>query len=293
MRHSLRLTVLVVLAIAGGCASLGPMSPLLPLERAVVFRPAAYPAGKWHPADLTIEEAWFQSDDGPKLHGWYVDHPQPRGVALFCHGNAGNVTVLADSLRILNERHRLAVMTFDYRGYGRSAGKPSEAGILEDARAARRWLAERTGTSETDIILMGQSLGGAVAIDLAARDGARALILASTFTSLPDVGASHMPWLLPRWNMTMRMDSLAKIRQYAGPVLISHGDADEVIPFAQGLRLYEAAPGPKRFFRVEGGKHNDPRPEEYRTAFEDFLNLVDARPPSQPDSAESPGLAAP
>ena len=109
-------------------------------------------------------------------------------------------------------------------------------------------------------------------------DGARALILASTFTSLPDAAASHMPWLLPHWNMTMRMDSLAKIRKYKGPVLISHGDADEIIPFAEGQKLFEAAPGPKRFFREPGGKHNDGRSEAYRVAFEDFLTLVDSLP---------------
>ena len=261
-----------------GCASLGPLSPLLPMERAIVFQPAAHPAGDWTPAHLEFEDAWFEAEEGLKLHGWFVDHANPRGVALFCHGNAGNVTVMADSLQILNERHRLAVMSFDYRGYGRSAGKPSEAGILEDARAARKWLAKRTGTPEADIILMGQSLGGGVAIDLAARDGARALVLASTFTSLPAVGASHMPWLLPRWNMTIRMDSLSKIREYAGPVLISHGPADEVIPFTQGQRLYEAVPGPKRFHREPGARHNDPRSEKYRVVLEEFLASLDSPP---------------
>ena len=276
----LRWVPLILLAATGGCASMGPLSPLLPVERAVVFQPAPYPAGNWFPSDLPFEDASFQADDGTKLHGWYVAHPSPRGVALFCHGNAGNVTVLSDTLRVLNERHRLTVMTFDYRGYGRSDGKPSEQGILQDARAARRWLAERTGTPERDIIIMGQSLGGAVAVDLASQDGARALVLASTFTSLPDAATSHVPWLLPRWNMTMRMDSLAKIRQYPGPVLISHGDADEVIPFAQGQKLYEAAPGPKQFFREPGGRHNDPRSEEYRATFEEFLAFADRQPPA-------------
>jgi fermentation-respiration switch protein FrsA (DUF1100 family) len=261
----------IAAALFGGCASLGPVSPLRPLERAAVFHPVKYPDGDWAPAGLSFEDAWFSAEDGVELHGWFVPHDRPRGVALFCHGNAGNVTGLAETLRILNQRHRLAVMTFDYRGYGKSAGEPSEAGILRDARAARRWLAERTGVAETDIILMGQSLGGGVAVDLAADDGARALILASTFTSLPDVGASHMPWLLPHWNMSMRMNSLAKIAQYHGPVMISHGDADEVIPFEQGKKLYDAVPGRKQFFIHAGGRHNDPRPEEYRVALEEFL----------------------
>ncbi len=268
----------IATALTCGCRSLGPASPLRPVERAVVFQPAKYPAGNWTPDDLAFEDAWFEAEDGTKLHGWYVPHAQPRGVVLFCHGNGGNITVLAESLRILNQRHRLTVMSFDYRGYGRSEGKPSEAGILQDARAARGWLARRSAVAEPDIILMGQSLGGGVAVDLAARDGARALVLASTFTSLPDVGASHLPWLLPRWNMTMRMDSLSKIGQYHGPVLISHGDADEVIPFSQGEQLYAAAPGPKQFYRQPGGRHNDGRPEEYRVIFDEFLSTLERAP---------------
>jgi uncharacterized protein len=264
------------LLIMPGCSSMGRMSPLRPVEQAFVFQPAKYPRGQWKP-ELNIEDAWFQASDGTKLHGWFVAHPNPRGVALVCHGNAGNVTMMAESLDILSHRHGLSVMSFDYRGYGRSEGKPSEEGILQDGRAARHWLAERTGTPERDIILMGQSLGGAVAVDMAAKDGARGLVLVSTFTSLPDVGAKHAALLLPRWNMTLRLDSLSKIRNYSGPVLISHGDEDEVIPFEQGEELYAAAPGPKQFFRDVGARHNDPRSEEYRRMLEEFLSSLDAR----------------
>lgn len=292
MRLSLGLALSIASTIFGGCAPLGKLSPLLPVERAVVFHPAAYPAGDWSPSDLAFEDAWFEAEDGTQLHGWYVAHPHPRGIALYCHGNAGNVTVLVDVLRALNERHGLAVMSFDYRGYGRSAGAPNEPGILQDARAARRWLSERTATAEKNIILIGRSLGGAVAIDLAANDGARALVLNSTFTSLPDMGASLLPWLLPRWNMTMRMDSLSKIQRYSGPLLISHGDKDDVIPFVQGEKLYEAAHEPKRFFSEAGGKHNDPHPEEYEVALEEFLASIPS--PSAvtgPAPAGEPGLA--
>lgn len=263
------------LLIMPGCSSLGRMSPLRPVEQAYVFQPAKYPKGKWTPSGINFEDAWFESADGTKLHGWFVAHPNPRGVALVCHGNAGNVTLMAESLDILSHRHGLSVMSFDYRGYGRSEGKPSEEGILQDGRAARRWLADRTGVRERDIILMGQSLGGAVAVDMAAKDGARGLVLVSTFTSLPDVGAKHAAVLLPHWNMTLRLDSLSKIRNYSGPVLVSHGDEDEVIPFEQGEQLYAAAPGPKQFFRDVGARHNDPRSEEYRQLFEEFLISLD------------------
>jgi hypothetical protein len=253
-----------------GCAAAGSPKPLAPLERNLVFQPAPYPIGDWSPTIIEPEDAWFAAADGTRLHGWFIEHPQPMAVALLCHGNAGNISNLAESLAILRDRHRLSVLAFDYRGYGRSEGRPTEGGILSDARAARRWLAERTQLAESDVVLMGVSLGGAVAVDLA-QDGARGLVLCSTFCSLPDVAEHHFAWLPARSVMSMRLNSLEKIRSYGGPVLISHGDADEVVPFEQGRRLYEAAPGPKRFVRAPGGRHNDPQPEEYRVALDAFL----------------------
>jgi len=262
---------LVLLGLLSGCAHMGPLSPLAPLERKMIFHPAPFPEGNWEPHGLAHEDAWFEAEDGTSLHGWFVPHPDPIGVALFMHGNAGNISSRAQTLHVLNGRHRLSVLAFDYRGYGRSEGKPSERGILQDARAARAWLARRTGVPEQDIILMGRSLGGAVAVDLAAKDGARGLVLASTFTSLPDVGAHHFRWLPTSPLMSLRLNSLSKIRYYSGPLLQSHGDADRVIPYDLGQRLYEAAPGPKRFVTLPGGGHNDPRPETYRIALDEFL----------------------
>ena len=217
------------------------------------------------------------------MHGWYLGHPKPRAVALFCHGNAGNIVSRGESLWILNQRHGLAVMAFDYRGYGKSEGKPSERGILQDARAARAWLAARAGVAEADTVLMGRSLGGAVAVDLAARDGARGLVLASTFSSLPDAAAHHVPWALPGLHMTQRLNSAKKIQDYPGPLLQSHGDADELIPIELGRKLFDAAPGPKQFFVLPGAGHNDPQTEEYRRAFDDFIaSLPIPRSPTAP-----------
>ena len=262
----------VALAFASmGCSSLETWSPLAATERRSIFQPAKYPAGEWNQTAVYVQDANFAAADGTKLHGWYVRHSQPKAHALLLHGNAGNVTVLAETLRILNRRHQLAVLALDYRGYGRSEGKPTEAGVLMDARAGRKWLAEKEGISEGDVVLMGTSLGGGVAVDLASRDGARGLVLCSTFTSLPDVAQHHLKWLPMSWLMTMRMNSLEKIKEYRGPLLLSHGDADEVVPYAQGLALFEGAPGKKRMITVPGGKHNDPQPEEYRVALDQFL----------------------
>ena len=267
----------LLLVLLSGCSMLGRYSPLRPLEERVIFQPYHYPQGNWQPARLDPEDARFEAADGTKLHGWFVKHPAPQAVVLFCHGNAGNVSFLAETLRVLNQRHHLSVMSFDYRGYGKSESKPTEAGILQDARAARTWLAKRASVNECDIVLMGQSLGGGVAVDLAAKDGARGLVLLSTFTSLPDVAKSHMRWL-PAWSlMTMRLHSQEKIPQYHGDLLICHGDADEVVPYQHGKELFKAASEPKHFVTVPGGKHNDPQSEEFHIALDELL----ARLPSK------------
>ena len=271
------LLAILLLGSLSGCASMGPLSPLAPVERALIFHPHEYPQGNWQPLGLDYEDARFEAEDGTRLHGWFVPHSKPRAVALFLHGNAGNITGRAPILRALHDRHDVAVMTFDYRGYGRSEGKPNEKGILRDARAARAWLAERTGVDERDIVIMGRSLGGGVAVDLAAKDGARGLVLSSTFTSLPDVGAQLLPWMPTRLMMTHRLDSLAKIASYQGPLLHSHGDADQVIPYRMGQKLFAAASGPKQFVTIPGGGHNDPWNDEFHDALDEFL---DALPPA-------------
>lgn len=260
------------------------MSPIwLPaLERKLIFAPLAYPSGDWHPDDLAFEDAWITTGSGERIHGWFVDPGSPRAVILYCHGNYGNVSHRGALLRHITERYRVAMLVFDYRGYGRSEGTPTEQNILGDARAARDWLARKTGIAPADIVLMGRSLGGAVAIDLAAEDGARGLIVESTFTSLPDVGAYHYPWLPVRTLMRHRLDSLKKISQYHGPLLMSHGDADRVIPFEQGQQLFEAANRPKEFVTIRGGDHNSPQSEAYYEALGRFL---DSLPPGRPAGA--------
>ena len=266
-----------VTLLSTGCASI---SPLARLEQKMVYQPVRYPGGNWDLGGREFLDAWFTAKDGTQLHGWYSPHPRPRAVALFCHGNAGNLTHRSRTLRILRDRHDVAVLVFDYRGYGRSEGKPSESGLIQDAKAARRWLANRTGVEESDITLLGRSLGGGVAVQLAADDGARGLVLASTFTSLPDVGAEHAPLLAPKLVMRNRFDSITRIPEYAGPLLMSHGDSDELIPFEQGRQLFEAARGPKRFIRIPNAGHNDPQSEAYREAFDQFL--TDLPPLSRP-----------
>jgi hypothetical protein len=244
---------------------------MMSLENWLLFHPFRYPAGEWHPAGLAFEDAWFQTADGTRLHGWYVPHPGAAAVVLFCHGNAGNVTHRADVLRMLHNRVGVSVLVFDYQGFGRSDGKPSGAGILADARAARAWLAGREKIAERDVVLMGESIGGAAAVDLAARDGAKALILESTFDRLPDVAAYHVPWLPVRWLMQTRLDSAALIGNYRGPLFQVHGEADTIVPLEFGRRLFAAANEPKHFMLLPGHDHNDPMPMKYYDALAAFL----------------------
>lgn len=254
-------------------------------EDSLIFFPSRYPEGDWQPAGLDFEDAWFSSADGIRLHGWYLAHPNPRAVVLFCHGNAGNITHRAETAYVLSRTVGVSLLMFDYRGYGRSEGKPNEAGVLADARAARVWLARRAGIAESDVVLMGRSVGGAVAVDLAAADGARGLVLESTFTSIPDVAAYHYPWLPVRHVLSTQLNSLAKIASYHGPLLASHGDADTVVPYSLGRRLFEAANEPKQFITIPGRNHNDPQNGAYYDALIAFL---DGLPHDRGRDAESP-----
>lgn len=249
----------------------GVLVVMMFLERALIFFPSPYPEGDWNPAGLVFEDAWFKAPGGPQLHGWYVPCENSRAAVLYCHGNAGNITHRAGVLAVLHDRVGVSVLIFDYRGYGRSEGRPNEAGVLDDARAARDWLARREKIEPGEVVLMGRSIGGGVAVDLAARDGARALILESTFTSLPDVAAHHYSWLPVRGLMRTRFDSLSKIADYHGPLLQSHGDADTIVPYPLGRQLFEAANDPKQFITIPGGDHNDSQPEAYYETLSAFL----------------------
>ncbi|MCE9566347.1 MAG: alpha/beta hydrolase [Planctomycetes bacterium] len=275
MRRAYALATGGVLAHFGiGCASLA--SPTTPIENAILFQPQVYPKGDWA-RDPAVEDVWFEASDGVRLHGWFARAEHPRAVVLYTHGNGGNITNLHEVLSLFNDRLNTSVLVFDYRGYGKSEGKPTEAGVLDDARAARGWLAQNCGVRESDIVLVGHSLGGGVAVDLAAADAARALVLESTFTSLPDVAASHLTLLPARMLMHTRLDSASKIRRYHGPLLQVHGDADRVVPYSIGRRLFEAANEPKQFVTVPSGGHNDPPTPEYMAVLDRFLGSLKPR----------------
>lgn len=206
-------------------------------------------------AGMQYEDIHLQTSDGIALHGWYVPAPQPRGTVLFLHGNAGNISHRLDSVQMF---HRLGYNTliFDYRGYGNSGGSPSEQGTYRDAEAAWNYLTGQRRTSPSRIVLFGESLGGAVAAWLSARQKPAALVIASGFTSVPDLGQQLYPYLPVRWLARMRYDTRASLRAVTAPVLIAHSPQDDIIPFEHGRALYAAANPPKQFLELAGG-HND------------------------------------
>lgn len=236
--------------------------------------PAKYPQGDWQPAETVFEDCWFRSADGLRLHGWLLHHHQPRHVILFIHGNAGNVAHRAAAAEYLSERYSASVFVFDYRGYGRSEGTPTIPGLLDDARAARALIAQREDAHEQNVILLGESLGGAIAVDLAARDDARALILQSTFSSLREAAAAHYPAILVDALVANRLDSASQIKKYHGPLLQVHGEGDRTIPIALGRKLFAAANEPKVFVSLPNHDHNDPLPASYWESLGGFLNQL-------------------
>jgi fermentation-respiration switch protein FrsA (DUF1100 family) len=176
-------------------------------------------------------------------------------MVLFLHGNAGNVT---DRYELIGALIRIPSRVFiiDYRGYGKSEGSPSEQGVYRDARAAWDFLTRRLGIAPNRIVIYGESLGGAAAIDLAAHESPGGLIVQSSFTSMPDM-VSHLMPVYPRFLLQTRMDSISKIAKIDCPKLFVHGTVDELVPFEMGQRLYSASPAPKEFHEVQGAGHND------------------------------------
>ena len=243
------------------------------LAELLLFFPSKYPAGNWKPNDLRFEDVFFFAEDKTKLHGWYCPCASPRAVLLIAHGNAGHVASRAVWLRYLQTRAKVSVFMFDYRGYGRSEGTPTVEGAIQDAAAARVKLRELAAVKDSEMLLMGESLGGAIVIQLAADSPPRGLILQSSFSSLRDVADVHYPklsWLVPR----NKLDSVAQIVRYRGPVLQSHGNRDRTIPFSSGAKLFRAANEPKLFVSIENADHNNWLTDVYLKQLDEFIMRV-------------------
>ena len=249
-------------------------------ERSGLFFPARDLYRSPAAEGLAFEDVHFDSS-GNELHGWYI--PGSGGqVVLWMHGNAGNIADRLDQAVQMKRALGISSFMFDYRGYGKSKGRPSETGLYQDAEAAFKWLLEVKGFDPGKIILYGHSLGTAVTVDLALEKGAGAggIVLESPFTSAADV-ASRMYLGLPvGLVMSVKLDNIGRIGNVKMPILVIHGTRDTVIHFSMGKKLFEAAPEPKAFLPVAGADHSDcyyVAPEEYWGAWRDLIQKSESR----------------
>lgn len=205
---------------------------------------------------LNYEDVSFEAGDGTRLHGWFFPLPGKRPTILFCHGNAGNISHRLENVKLLLD-YGLQVFIYDYRGYGRSGGRPSEAGLYQDGLAAYDYLVEHKKILPNRIIPFGRSLGAAVAMEIATKRDVRSLIIESAFTSTKDMAKSMFLFQLLSPFLPSHYNNLRKIKGITVPKLIIHGETDEIVPFSMGQRLYRAANAPKYFFPINGAGHND------------------------------------
>lgn len=236
--------------------------------------------------DVTPDQVGLAYDDiaidvtaDAKIQAWYF-RAAPENHAgrtvLFCHGNAGNISHRLQTVRFFLDLSA-DVLLFDYRGYGRSDGTPTEDNVYADALAAYRWLTAERAVAPENVFLFGRSMGGAVAVDLASRVRCGGVIIESTFTSAVDMGRRLYPFMPIRLLARISFDSQSKISRLTCPVLVAHSPQDEIVPYEMGRALYEAADSRKHFVDLEGG-HNDLTSLDndlYRNALEEFLRQED------------------
>lgn len=251
---------------------------LLSFENRLLYRPYSHGAHPPPPAGSLGEDIWLRTDTGDAIHAWWYSRGGSSEAVLFCHGNTGSIShrriARGGDVANIAEVLQTSVLIFDYPGFGRSSGSPTEVGCYAAADAAHEWLAQRIPPEQ--IVILGQSLGGGVATDLARRRPHRALALYKTFTSIPDVVLAKFPLLPARQLMRNQFDNLGKIGACTGPVFIAHGDRDDLIPAAQARHLFAAAAEPKEFFLRPDGGHHGGIDREFLTRLKAFLDRTPA-----------------
>jgi fermentation-respiration switch protein FrsA (DUF1100 family) len=231
------------------------------VDKAFIYFPSREIEATPASVGLAYDDVYFKTADGVRLNGWFVAGPGPESgshaVMIWFHGNAGNIGHRVENLLRFHDELGVSVFIFDYREYGRSGGSVSEEGTYRDAEAALDYVKSRTGFPADRILYFGRSLGAAVAVELALKAPPRALILETPMTSIREMARAHYPSLPLGPLIRTEYDSLSKIGRIRVPLLILHGDRDEIVPIDQGRRLFEAANPPKEFYPIPGASHND------------------------------------
>lgn len=247
------------------------------MEKSFIYFPSRDIATTPRDVGLVYEDVTVTAEDNVELNGWFIPSPDADVTLLWFHGNAGNISHRVHNIGLLHNAVKAHIFIIDYRGYGRSHGSVSEEGTYKDARAAIRYLKSRTDIHPKRIVIFGRSLGAAVALDVALREDSLALILETPFTSIGDMAKTILPVLPIGPFLRTKYDNLRKIRQVRVPLLVLHGDRDEIVPYEHGKALFDAAPEPKQFYTIRNAGHNDTYVvggDAYFTALADFISAV-------------------
>ena len=231
---------------------------LMIFEEKFIYFPQKYPQGAYDQSQSipNLRDCWIRTQDSVKIHAWFAPAESAKATLVISHGNAGNISHRYLLLRSL-QRHGFNVLMYDYRGYGRSEGTPSEDGIYKDGRAAFDFATTLPEVKPESMFLWGTSLGGAVAIDVATHRQVAGLILESTFTSAKDVARVAYPFLPVQFFLHTKLNSVEKIKTLTIPILVVHGVHDSIVPIGLGRKLFNAANEPKDFYEIPNADHND------------------------------------
>lgn len=247
-------------------------------ENKIIYHPTKYPGGYWNPESygLKVEDVFFNAADGVKLHAWFVPAEKPIATLLWHHGNAGNLTHRLDNILQLRPL-RLNIFIFDYRGYGRSEGKPDQQGIFKDSQAAYDFLTQKKNIAPETLFLFGRSLGGVCAIETASKNKAAGLIIESTFTSAREMADKIFPFFPLKFLLKSKYNAIGTVASVNMPKLFLHGAEDDLVPISMGRKLFDAAREPKEFYSIKGAGHNDTYSvggKEYFDTLERFIQNV-------------------
>lgn len=242
------------------------------LQGQMIYHPTTAISATPSALGYEYEDVEFVAEDEVQLHGWFIPKESAELTVLYFHGNAGNISGRLETIQLLHELG-LNVFMFDYRGYGKSEGAPSEKGTYKDAQAAWKYLQTARAKPDSSIVIMGRSLGGSIAAWLSARKSPVATIIESTFTSAADLGAELYPWLPVRWMIRYEYNTLKNIKAVESPLFMAHSRDDQIVPFHHGKTLFEAAPEPKTFIELEGSHGSGfwETGDKYRDGLQKFL----------------------